>query len=275
MEILDGGSALQRAAIRPQRSVLAASKSPISARTGRRRPFSARNRKPGFWIACEARRPPGKSGATPPPRSICAPTRKISRRGSPSRGPAPDMRLRAGRSQHGVCGARRNLRFCARPRHHRLRHRRRRPPQLLGRTGREVAAARSLSRRSAWLSSPARSRPRVSSKRWSTTCRKTIRCGRSTSDKGRRSEAQPTMNMLLRHGVRSCLEYARSGDICQRRAPCPIPIWRRTFRLSIWAATAIRWCDVTSDAIGNGIRVHSAPARAERATGWRAAAAIG
>jgi alkaline phosphatase D len=29
---------------------------------------------------------------------------------------------------------------------------------------------------------------------------------------------QPTMNMLLRHGVRSCLEYARSGDIVKARA---------------------------------------------------------
>ncbi|HET9306298.1 MAG TPA: alkaline phosphatase D family protein [Candidatus Sulfotelmatobacter sp.] len=29
---------------------------------------------------------------------------------------------------------------------------------------------------------------------------------------------QPTMNLLLRHGVRSCLEYARSGDIQKARA---------------------------------------------------------
>jgi alkaline phosphatase D len=29
---------------------------------------------------------------------------------------------------------------------------------------------------------------------------------------------QPTLNLLLRHGVRSCLEYARSGDIAQARA---------------------------------------------------------
>jgi alkaline phosphatase D len=29
---------------------------------------------------------------------------------------------------------------------------------------------------------------------------------------------QPTLNMLLRHGVRSCLEYARSGDIQKARA---------------------------------------------------------
>ncbi|HET6175940.1 MAG TPA: alkaline phosphatase D family protein [Candidatus Sulfotelmatobacter sp.] len=29
---------------------------------------------------------------------------------------------------------------------------------------------------------------------------------------------QPTMNLLLRHGVRSCLEYAKSGDIAKARA---------------------------------------------------------
>jgi len=29
---------------------------------------------------------------------------------------------------------------------------------------------------------------------------------------------QPTINMLLRHGVKSCLEYARSGDIQKARA---------------------------------------------------------
>ena len=32
------------------------------------------------------------------------------------------------------------------------------------------------------------------------------------------SAPQPTFNMLLRHGVRSCLEYARSGDIAKARA---------------------------------------------------------
>jgi alkaline phosphatase D len=32
------------------------------------------------------------------------------------------------------------------------------------------------------------------------------------------TKPQPTVNMLLRHGVRSCLEYARSGDIAKARA---------------------------------------------------------
>jgi alkaline phosphatase D len=29
---------------------------------------------------------------------------------------------------------------------------------------------------------------------------------------------QPTINLLIRHGVKSCLEYARSGDIAKARA---------------------------------------------------------
>jgi alkaline phosphatase D len=38
--------------------------------------------------------------------------------------------------------------------------------------------------------------------------------GRGPND----SRPQPTMNLLLHHGVRSCLEYARSGDIAKARA---------------------------------------------------------
>ena len=44
-----------------------------------------------------------------------------------------------------------------------------------------------------------------------------LRClyvGQSPSDSG----PQPTINLLLRHGVRSCLEYARSGDLERARA---------------------------------------------------------
>lgn len=38
--------------------------------------------------------------------------------------------------------------------------------------------------------------------------------GQSSAD----PKPQPTVNMLLRHGVRSCLEYARSGDLKKARA---------------------------------------------------------
>jgi len=38
--------------------------------------------------------------------------------------------------------------------------------------------------------------------------------GEGPNDKG----PQPTMNLLLHHGVRSCLEYSHSGDIAKARA---------------------------------------------------------
>src|SRR4029077_2198257 len=38
--------------------------------------------------------------------------------------------------------------------------------------------------------------------------------GQGPNDQG----PQPTYNMLLMHGVRSCLEYARTGDIAKARA---------------------------------------------------------
>jgi alkaline phosphatase D len=31
------------------------------------------------------------------------------------------------------------------------------------------------------------------------------------------SKPQPTVNMLLRHGVRSCIEYAKTGDVQKAR----------------------------------------------------------
>ena len=47
------------------------------------------------------------------------------------------------------------------------------------------------------------------------------------------SKLQPTLNLLLRHGVRSWLEYQKSGDINQapstRLERSPIPTFRRTF----------------------------------------------
>lgn len=37
-------------------------------------------------------------------------------------------------------------------------------------------------------------------------------------DRPGKAKPEPAMNMLLRHGVKSCLEYARSGDIAKARA---------------------------------------------------------
>ena len=60
--------------------------------------------------------------------------------------------------------------------------------------------------------------------------------GQAPADSGPR----PTVNLLLRHGVRSCLEYSRSGDIAKARA-LTIPIFHRIFLLWIWAVTDMPW----------------------------------
>ena len=53
---------------------------------------------------------------------------------------------------------------------------------------------------------------------WNISCTKTIRCGPCSSGKVPRDKSpQPTINMLVRHGVRSCLEYAKSGDVHKAR----------------------------------------------------------
>jgi alkaline phosphatase D len=38
------------------------------------------------------------------------------------------------------------------------------------------------------------------------------------ADRPGRDKAEPTINMLLKHGVRSCLEYAATGDLARARA---------------------------------------------------------
>jgi alkaline phosphatase D len=38
------------------------------------------------------------------------------------------------------------------------------------------------------------------------------------ADRPGADKPQPTINMLLRHGVRSCLEYARNGDLARARS---------------------------------------------------------
>ena len=52
--------------------------------------------------------------------------------------------------------------------------------------------------------------------------------------------SRPTVNLLLRHGVRSCLEYSRSGDIAKARA-LTNPTFHRIFLLWIWAGTDMPW----------------------------------
>ena len=77
---------------------------------------------------------------------------------------------------------------------------------------------RNRSSRSALPLSPARSPLPEWSKLSSTACRRIIRCDRCMLARAERLRPQPTLNLLLRHGVRSCLEYAQSGDIAKARA---------------------------------------------------------
>ena len=61
------------------------------------------------------------------------------------------------------------------------------------------------------ISSPGRWKPS------SMASRAIIPCARSTWPIGPASETpHPTVNLLMQHGVRSCLEYARSGDLAAR-----------------------------------------------------------
>ena len=50
---------------------------------------------------------------------------------------------------------------------------------------------------------------------------------------------QPTVNLLLRHGVRSCLRIQKSGDLTKARA-FRIRIYRHIFPSWIWAVMATR-----------------------------------
>ena len=93
------------------------------------------------------------------------------------------------------------------------------------------------------------------------TCPKTIRCARSTcATKTRGAEPEPTLNMLLRHGVRACLEYAAAATISRPARSCRTPTSRRTSRSSIWAGTATAVVRATSDAHRDRVRLHPAPA---------------
>ena len=146
--------------------------------------------------------------------------------------------------------ARRNLRLRARPRHHRVRDRVRRPPQLLGGPRGQGAAAAGVRAGRASPSSPARSRRRVWSRRSNTLCRRITRCARCSWRTAPHDERpRPTLNMLLRHGVRSCLEYARSCDLEGARRALEPATSPRTSPSSTWAATATRWSRASAAAL--------------------------
>ena len=60
----------------------------------------------------------------------------------------------------------------------------------------------------------------------------------------KQGQAKPdwTFNMLLKHGVRSCLEYAKNFDL-KRAGRSPTRIWLRTSSSSIWEDTDMRRSD--------------------------------
>ena len=117
-------------------------------------------------------------------------------------------RLRWWRSQCGLRRARRDLRPGTRYRHHGLRHRGGRSAQLLGGSrGQGAAAGQVRARRHRvhyGLGFRARSAGSVSS----TAFQRIIRCAPCFLRRGRDNRrGEPSINLLLHHGVRTCLEY--------------------------------------------------------------------
>lgn len=74
---------------------------------------------------------------------------------------------------------------------------------------------------------------------------------------------QPTLNLLIRHGVRSCFEYLQTGDIAKARALSNL-ICRRTFRSSTWEVTATRWFTLPANSSRRNLSAF--PARSSPAT---------
>ena len=102
--------------------------------------------------------------------------------------------------------------------HHGLRHYRRRPSQLLGGACCESTSATTLQtcrhRVRHWLD--LRARRSRSHRAWFPKQHplRPLFLGQAAAD----PKPQPTINMLLRHGVRSCLEYQKTGDIAKARS---------------------------------------------------------
>ena len=138
--------------------------------------------------------------------------------------------------------ARRDLRPCARRENHRLCDRLGRPPQLLGGLCDVPAPAGQVRAGRARASSAPRCRAPARWKPYEHRPPKTSFRLRQLFLVDRPGAAKPewTYNMLLKHGVRSCLEYAKSFDLRSRARPFepgtfPAPRIRR-----YWAATAMR-----------------------------------
>ena len=82
------------------------------------------------------------------------------------------------------------------------------------------------------------------------------------------TKPQPTVNLLLRHGVNSCLEYAKSGDIKKARA-LSNPNLSPHLSFVDMGGHGYAVVRATSDCISIRIRLHPAPHRAQRPSRWR------
>jgi hypothetical protein len=81
--------------------------------------------------------------------------------------------------------------------------------------------------------------------------------------------AQPTVNMLLHHGVRSCLEYAKSGDIAAAGAKSNPDLAPHHLRRH--GRSRLCCCSRHQRRYRNGIRLHSSSTRTQRTPGRRRA----
>ena len=234
MEILDAGRAYNGG--HPPQSIRygGLGSSELSAKTSRRRPSWAPSRKPGFSSVLRASQATWKiwGNTTAHSRHARRPA-ESARRPDQALARCRIRRLRRRRSQQRVCRTRRDLRFRPRPRASPAS-----PPSPATAIVSGRAWPQSLSHRRrfepvgiAFVTGSISARGMVEALEHSFPKDHPLRplyLGQGPAD----TKPQPTVNMLLRHGVRSCLEYAKSGDIERARAAhqpgsVPAPFVRR------------------------------------------------
>ena len=219
MEILDAGRDLRRRPSAGDDSLRRQRDGQLRARTAAADASSARSRKPGSSSGCAARKRPGRSGAT---RSGT-----LDMRADPQNLPAGLTQAWPGAGYAGFGGGDHSSAYVERAeiydsvrdaRHHRIRDRRRRSPQLLGGPGREGASAGPFEPVGVAFITGSISAPGLVEAFEHRFPKdhplRPLFLGQGPAD----TRPQPTVNLLLRHGVRSCLEYAKSGDITKARA---------------------------------------------------------
>ena len=207
------------AVIRRQRSATEIRRFPTSAKTSHRKPFWAPNRKRGSLKNCGTQKRPGKSGATPPVRSTFVPILRISQQGLTKPWPGAGYAGFGGGDHSSSYVERGEIYDFVRDQ---------------GITGFATIAG---DRHSFWAGVAAKALPPAAFEpvgvafiTGSISAPGLVEAfeHRFPKDHPLRplflaqgpndAKPQPTVNMLLRRGVRSCLEYAKSGDIARARA---------------------------------------------------------